>query len=479
MFRVYKENGYDLSDGLTLTLNGQQVKARCCYVSKYPINCRWPGRQRFEDQRIENYFVSFESDEAVEVMIETDETKVRLKPYERTEQPRTENGKLKFTLKQAGGYALLLGDYTHAIHFFFNKPTQHLRENETGDVLYFGPGLHDVGILNLRSNQTVYIDEGGVVFGCIHAENAENIRILGKGTLDGSKTKEVILREIPLNFENTDSLNAKREHTIQLIGCNGIEIKDIVIKDSLLYNIATWDCKDLLVDNVKIIGCWRYNTDGIDLHNTSNATVQNCFVRTFDDSICVKGHLPYGTDCENITVKNCVVWNDWGNALHVGVEGCAEKMHNIVFEDSYVIRNTGSALNIGNVDYSEIYDVTYKNICVELDTDNQPCILQNRYPFELPNPVSDGSCLPPVFSLIIAWHHEYSVGEKRGKIHDVLFQNIRVLSPSDFKSGILGDEINFISDVCFQDITLNGKKCQTIESLHCECFKNATNIVVK
>ena len=38
-----------------------------------------------------------------------------------------------------------------------------------------------------------------------------------------------------------------------------------------------------------MMGCWRYNSDGIDMHNCENVHIDGCFLRTFDDSICVKG----------------------------------------------------------------------------------------------------------------------------------------------------------------------------------------------
>lgn len=41
------------------------------------------------------------------------------------------------------------------------------------------------------------------------------------------------------------------------------------------------------VTNVKLLG-YRANSDGIDICNSRNVTVQGCFVRTLDDLIVVK-----------------------------------------------------------------------------------------------------------------------------------------------------------------------------------------------
>ena len=47
-------------------------------------------------------------------------------------------------------------------------------------------------------------------------------------------------------------------------------------------------CRNLDIEDVKIIGNWRYNSDGIDMHNCEYVRIRDCFVRTYDDSICIR-----------------------------------------------------------------------------------------------------------------------------------------------------------------------------------------------
>ncbi len=68
--------------------------------------------------------------------------------------------------------------------------TYYSLDNEENEVIYFEGGIHEVGVLNLNSNQTIFIDEGAVVYGCINSYKSQNIKILGKGILDNSKNKE-------------------------------------------------------------------------------------------------------------------------------------------------------------------------------------------------------------------------------------------------------------------------------------------------
>lgn len=81
--------------------------------------------------------------------------------------------------------------------------------------------------------------------------------------------------------------------------CKNIKIEGITIRDSLVYNIRPLACDTVDIKNVKLIGNWRYNSDGIDMHNYTDVSIDNCFLRTFDDSICVKGFDCYH-DCEDI-----------------------------------------------------------------------------------------------------------------------------------------------------------------------------------
>src|ERR1035438_2866547 len=54
------------------------------------------------------------------------------------------------------------------------------------DVIFFGPGIHQAGQVKVGDKQTVYLAGGAVVKGAIVAQGS-NIRILGRGILDGSE----------------------------------------------------------------------------------------------------------------------------------------------------------------------------------------------------------------------------------------------------------------------------------------------------
>ena len=479
MIRVYEtcEQG---AEEISVTVGGKPAPVQKAYVSAYPINCRWPGHQRPEYQRDLSYFVRFEADEDAEIVVKWKNPVQRavLKPRSSGEVLSVCGDEIRFVSKETGGSVLVSDGYRNTIHFFRDVPQKNAQKPEGENVLYFGPGFHDVGIVQLHGGQTVYIDEAAVVYGGFHAENAENIRICGRGILDNSRCKEKIVREIAPDYSDADSLNAEREHMVQFNRCKNVRIEGIVLRDSLLYNITTFACSGFYVENVKLIGNWRYNSDGIDMHNTAHAHITGCFLRTYDDSVCIKGNVNFGDDCADILVENCVIWNDWGNALHIGVETCAERIHDIAFRHCKVIRVTGSALNVGNVDYGDIYDVLYEDIDIELDEDCQLSILQREENQPLPALSEKGAFLPPVFELQLFKHHEYSVGDRRGKVHDITFRDICITSPREINS-LIYCTAGTIADITFENIMLNGKKLISVEQLHFPSLENTENFHIK
>jgi len=83
----------------------------------------------------------------------------------------------------------------------------------------------------------------------------------------------------------------------------------------------------------------RKNSDGIDILNSRDVLIQDCFLRTFDDCVSLKGYARrYYCDSglapvERITVRRCVLWNDWARAILIGPEAQTECFRDIRFED--------------------------------------------------------------------------------------------------------------------------------------------------
>lgn len=482
--RVYPMSvGEPPSAAFAMTVDGAQVPLYIARVSKAPINRRWPGHQRPVEQTELVSFALFEMDSPAEVVLKPSRSfqQVVVRPLSKQVHPVVDEGTIRFQLPSAGAYTVELDGYHGALHIFADRVKTYDVDPEDEDVLYFGKGIHDMGVIRLTSNQTLFIDEGAVVYARIEAYDAHNIRILGRGILDGSRNTEKILfefgeKEIEQFNKGFAVTNAERRHTVQIEFCDNVCIDGITIRDSLVYNIRPIACRDLHIEGVKIIGNWRYNSDGIDMHNCERVHIKDCFVRTYDDAICIKG-FDYAQDeadmlhngtlhdvFRDVLVEGCVIWCDWGRSLEFGAETRAREICNVTFRNCDLIRNSSVAMDVQNVDYAVIHSVLFEDIRVEYDEVSQPPRIQHD---DLDVYVEDpqSTYMPGLFGSYITYIPEYSKdGKKRGINRDIVFRNIHVTAPRMPKSFIGGyDENHMSSNIRFENIYLNGKRLTSLE----------------
>ena len=479
--RIYRLPQGEVAAPISITAGGLPLPVSLCYVSAYPYNRRWPGHQRTTDQREVAYFARLAGEGPITFRYTPARTfsVCTVRPLSAKVTPTVKDGTITFTLPHAGGYSVELDGLHNALHLFLDPPMDYGVSPDARGVRYFGAGVHRIGILHLKDDETVYIDEGAVVYGSIHGDGVHRVRILGRGILDNSENVEEILFKVDkLGDGSVDVGNSRREHTIHLINSSDIEIEGITIRDSLVYNIACFGCSNIMVKNCKTIGCWRYNSDGIDLHNCRNARVAGCFVRTYDDSLCAKGHTGYRYDtCEDILFENCVVWNDWGKALEIGAETRAEHLRRIVFRNCDVIHATDPAIDIMNVDYGRVHDVLFEDIRIEYDPVIQrPAIQKND---ETPFVVDPNSTyMPPAVCFNIQKHAEYSGGlERRGYIYDIKLRNIRIHADRMPPSSLYGyDEEHAVSDITVDGFFLGDRRITTLEEAQFRLGKHTRNV---
>lgn len=478
-------------------VNGVPVELNTARVSAMPFNRRWPGHQRGKEQTELVNFLSFAVDEAVtfEITPKKPFEEVMIRPLSLGIQPEIKDGKILFVLHEPAYFTVEPYGRNNALHIFADPMPCYDIDVNTGNYIYFGAGEHDVGEIVLKSDQTLFIDEGAVVYACVKAIDADNISILGRGILDNSRNKEQILFEANEQNNTAAVKNAVRQHTIQLEYCNNIKIEGITIRDSLVYNIRPIGCKELDISNVKIIGCWRYNSDGIDMHNCIDVNISNCFIRTFDDSICVKGFDCYHAgDVEkavreamyrggkaydtfkNVHVQGCVIWNDWGKCLEIGAETRAEEICDIVFEGCSIIHVTGPVLDCMNVDYADVHHVTYKDMTVEYDAVIPAPLIQQSDGHWYEN--TDPAYAPELICVEISFHPEYSAGgDRRGINRNITFKNIHLYgqqAPRLFFKGY--DDTHQTKDILIKNIYWNGKPLTTLSKEQCILGEFTENI---
>ncbi len=190
-------------------------------------------------------------------------------------------------------------------------------------VRYFGPGIHKAGKISVGSGQTVYLAGGAVVKGGISAVGS-NIRICGRGILDGSG--------YPWGKGPCT--------TVGIQGTN-VTVEGITIRGSPQWTVVPRYSRQVTIRNVKICNSRVQNDDGIDPCNSQDVSVVDCFIRTDDDCVAMKGTvlLPSAPNAnvERIRVENCVLWSDRGRIFLLGHESQAPSMRQIALRNLNVI----------------------------------------------------------------------------------------------------------------------------------------------
>lgn len=462
-----------INDDYLVHINGQSCDVRKCRVSAMPFNRWWPGHQRPSNQTELASFIHFYADKEVCLNVRCKRVfqTATVRPVPKDVHVERKGQELSFVLREPGSYVLELDDEHFALHIFFDAPKEYPDKEKA--TYYFGPGLHYPTAITLKSNESIYIDPNATVYAAIFCQNAENLRIYGGGVLNAGCVKRL--------FE--DCYAAMPISNIRMMNCKNISIEDVILLDAPNWALAFFNCDTVNIDNVKIVGQWCYNTDGIDFANTSNVTLRNSFVRSFDDTIVLKQLFNHSVT-ENITVENCVLWCGWGKTLEIGLETAGVEYRNIHFCDCYLIHNSAGAMAISNGNYADIHDVTYENIHVEYQRTTRGEVLQQN-----DDCVYEDTGVPAMAALIkienrkFADSYELEIADEcdklPGKIHDIRYKNIYVYS----QPGLDMPKIVAVSmfenerfrNITIADLYVDGKKITDLNEMNL-CIENAEEI---
>ncbi len=335
-------------------------------------------------------------------------------------------------ISKPGQYVVEFNNSTHdALHLFVNPLDKNPPTQSSSGLLYYGPGIHEVGAVYLQSNQNVYIAGGAVVRGWFVGSYVNNVKIYGSGIVDGS----IYPRYKP------DGYGSAAHPPIQFSKSSNIELDSITFLDPAGWTVNTYHCSNVKVNNVKIISS-RQNGDGITTQSCTNQRVTNCFVRSWDDSLVVKA---YEGNVRDISFDNCILWTDLAQSCEVGYETRGDVMENISFTNITVLHNFHKAvLSIHNGDRATVQNVVFKNIVVE----------------DAQMGTGDGSDL--LIDITIddgIWSKE----NKRGQVRNVIYENIFVLGGKSAGSRIMGYDSNHtVEGVCIKNVMIKGQKINSL-----------------
>jgi hypothetical protein len=294
---------------------------------------------------------------------------------------------------------------------------------ESGDesVIYFGPGVHKPEKIVLESNQTLYLAGGSIVKAEVLAKGT-NIQICGRGILDGSDWE---WRKGPVG-----NLIAIRNST-------NVEVRDITLRGSSHWTIVPNDSRNVMIRNVKLCNSRVQNDDGINPCNSQDVLITDCFIRSDDDCVALKGLDYRGTNnnVERITVENCTLWCDRARIFLLGHESRAEFMRQVTLRNLDIIHFSMTPFLLEPGEDMRLEDIIIEDI--RIHGEGQREFIRLR----------------PVVN-------RYMRKKVPGFIHNVRFRNVTLEGePGEYLVQIEGaDAEHDVQDVIFENVRVLGQK---------------------
>ena len=277
-----------------------------------------------------------------------------------------------------------------------------------GGTVTVPPGTYVTGTLTLYSNIHFDLQEGailkgseklsdyiqaGVKLGMIFTQNAINVSISGPGTIDGSGDTFVDHARIKMPDAATLKYARQGTHCREVLAglgdgplvpldrpkqmlifsnCRNVVVKGVNISNSPYWALHLIDCdgaelSDLTIRNSLLIP----NANGIDLSSSSNVRIARCDIRSGDDALAIMGASHFKDDpgynglqhdSERIVVTDCTL-ESRSAAIRIGGWD-QNNLRNLTF-DRIRIKNSNRGIKIGVRDRGSIENVTFTNVAIQ------------------------------------------------------------------------------------------------------------------
>jgi exo-poly-alpha-galacturonosidase len=264
-----------------------------------------------------------------------------------------------------------------------------------GGKVYIPKGVFVTGAIFLKSNMTLYLEEGSLLLGSTDTkdyplyryrfegletmcyasllnteDNSEerrcNITIEGLGKIDANGN---LLRQ----FELKEGLG-KPGRALAIRNCDNLYLKDITVRQSPAWCVHLIYCNQVSINNIKIHtkrneAGEKYsniaNGDGLDPDSSSNVYIFHSTFDSQDDCIAIKSGRDkegreVGIPSENYRITNCNFLSGFGVAIGSEMAGSIRNVlvQDCAFQDVYSIGSVKAPRGRGGV----IENITFENI---------------------------------------------------------------------------------------------------------------------
>lgn len=386
----------------------------------------WGGEVHFTN-------IDIKDEAKIEIKLKKDKiTKFDISPVNVDFKPVLKNDVLTLKIKPNQKIWIELnGGKDKPLMVFVNPP----KAEVPADAVYFPAGVHNIGrAYRVKSNTTLYLDDGAYLIGSIDARGSENVKIMGRGIVSGEyKTGAEVMAETA----NSAKWELFQEY-FTIRGDNkskNIVLEGITIANTPNYN--TWYCSEFY--NVKIISPWVYTSDGFHAVPSKEkpGVVKDCFAFVADDVFYCSDNVE-GT----LNIENCFASSTNNNIFLIGYWGWKMTHDNYarvknIYVKPFVEHAIFQFVIDGKTSETGIKNQVFEDIYIEGNIKCPLIWIQNRY---------------------YPWP-EQGKNNKLGNARNLVFKNI-TLSGRQFEfSKLLGlDAQNGLQDITLDNIVINKVK---------------------
>jgi polygalacturonase len=248
------------------------------------------------------------------------------------------------------------------------------------NILYFPAGKYLTGEIFLKSNMTMYLEGGAILYGSdntadfnsgsggmntegmqhalIRFLNCKNSKLIGRGVLEGNGK---LIRSKGLNT-----------CVVKMDESSNILVDGVISRNSSYWNTLPYRSDSVTIRNYKVINCRPTtdynNTDGVDFDECTNSSLYNALLYCGDDPMAVKNEFQTWNGKATMNTKNIhhekIVTYSNSASCKIGTKTMGQSMTNVTFKDIDIIK-AGRALVIDAIDNAVIENIKFEDIRIE------------------------------------------------------------------------------------------------------------------
>ncbi len=367
--------------------------------------------------------VNFDFEGKVEVSITCNREKIksaRIRPLSYNIPYKVRGNTIHLVLTHPSNISVEVnGDIFHNLQIFTNKLEADKPNTNDPNVVFFGPGFHNLDTLRMESGKNLYLAGGAVVKAKVICDKVHDVKIYGRGIL----------------------LNGHRG--VEITYSSNIIVNDLVFINPAHYTIFGGQSDHLSIHNIRSFSSNGW-ADGIDLMSCSDVLVNGVFMRTSDDCIALYGHRwTYYGDCRDVTVQNSTLWADVAHPIMLGTHGNPEPGKSEILENL-----TFKNIDILNHDEPQI---NYQG-CMAINVSDENLARNIRFEDIRVEDFEQGQ----LFNLRVTFNKKYALAPGRG-IENVYFKNVSYQGKNANISILEGySEDRCIKGIVFDNLNING-----------------------